>query len=352
MRETPVPSTDGLPDADLSSPGRTVPGPAAPQSRSAPQRASVPVVWGNVHFTGREELLGQVHEQLLTGDASAVLPHTLHGMGGVGKSQIAIEYVYRHTAEYDVIWWIPSEQPTMILTALTGVAAVRILPVQPVYGEIPRKFPWERVCLPHPARFRPRIGTVNAALVLRRPLLVTGPPDIGKSALVHRVTRELGLGRVLRWAVTNRTTLQHGLYDYDDAIGWAQASLGRGPAVGGSPETAEGTASAAPEGGTGARLGDFVRLGPLGTALLPYEPPRVLLIDELDKSDIDLPSDLLHVRAAELGDLPLAIEQAAAWQAVTGMAVSKYLGLIREKIAELMLELVPSPDYPISVAAA
>jgi MoxR-like ATPase len=42
-------------------------------------------------------------------------------------------------------------------------------------------------------------------------------------------------------------------------------------------------------------VGRYVRLGPLGTALLPGERPRVLLIDELDKSDIDLPNDLLHV---------------------------------------------------------
>jgi len=42
-------------------------------------------------------------------------------------------------------------------------------------------------------------------------------------------------------------------------------------------------------------IGEFIRLGPLGTALLAYDLPRVLLIDELDKSDIDLPNDLLHV---------------------------------------------------------
>ena len=47
------------------------------------------------------------------------------------------------------------------------------------------------------------------------------------------------------------------------------------------------------------RVGDYITLGPLGTALLPSETqsyfPRVLLIDELDKADADLPSDLLHV---------------------------------------------------------
>jgi MoxR-like ATPase len=45
----------------------------------------------------------------------------------------------------------------------------------------------------------------------------------------------------------------------------------------------------------GSGIGDFLHLGPLGTALLPYGRPRVLLVDELDKSDIDLPNDLLNV---------------------------------------------------------
>lgn len=122
---------------------------------------------------------------------------------------------------------------------------------------------------------RPRaeeVRLVNAALLLRRPLLVTGRPGVGKSGLAFRIARELRLGRVLHWAVTSRTTLASGLFEYD-AIGRAQARQG-------SPGTPPGT-------------GDFVQLGPLGTALLPYRLPRVLLIDEIDKCDADLPTDLL-----------------------------------------------------------
>jgi MoxR-like ATPase len=133
------------------------------------------------------------------------------------------------------------------------------------------------------------VDMVNAALLLRRPLLVTGRPGIGKSCLAHRVAREFGLGRVLHWTITSRSTLRSGLYDYD-AIGRAQAAATRRAVAAAVEEAGEPAPStAAPD------IGEFIQLGPLGTALLPYDLPRVLLIDELDKSDVDLPNDLLHV---------------------------------------------------------
>ena len=141
------------------------------------------------------------------------------------------------------------------------------------------------------------VSAVNAALALRRPLLVTGPPGIGKSSLAYRISRELRLGRVLRWPVTSRATLRSGLYDYD-AIGRAQqAGLRehwRRTAAAVAGRTKAGRIKAE-EMTVGSDIGDYIQLGSLGTALLPYAMPRVLLIDELDKSDIDLPNDLLHV---------------------------------------------------------
>jgi len=117
------------------------------------------------------------------------------------------------------------------------------------------------------------IDLVNAALHLRRPLLITGKPGTGKSSLIYAVAHELKLGLVLRWPVTSRSTLQQGLYQYD-AIGRFHAK----EMEGGTPD-----------------IGDYLSLGPLGTALLPSERPRALLIDEIDKSDIDLPNDLLNI---------------------------------------------------------
>ncbi len=120
------------------------------------------------------------------------------------------------------------------------------------------------------------LDQVNKALLLRRPLLVTGPPGIGKSSLAYSVAMCLGLGLPLRWEINSRTTLKEGLYHYD-AVGHLNAA--RRPKRDGSEPP----------------IGNFITLGPLGTAMLPTEEPRVLLVDELDKASYDLPNDLLHV---------------------------------------------------------
>ncbi|MCP9205888.1 AAA family ATPase [Streptomyces sp. NEAU-Y11] len=118
---------------------------------------------------------------------------------------------------------------------------------------------------------------VNAALHLRRPLLVTGQPGTGKSSLARAVAHELDLGEVLRWPVNSRSTVQDALYRYDAVGRLRETTLNRD------------------RGGPEPDIGSFMRLGPLGTALVPRPRPGVLLIDELDKGDVDLPNDLLTV---------------------------------------------------------
>ncbi|MEV8348004.1 MoxR family ATPase [Streptomyces niveus] len=118
---------------------------------------------------------------------------------------------------------------------------------------------------------------VNAALHLRRPLLVNGHPGTGKSSLAHAIAHELTLGRVLHWPVNSRSALRDAQYEYD-AVGRLREANHQRDSEGPEPD-----------------IGRYVRLGPLGNALVPRERPRILLIDELDKGDVDLPNDLLTV---------------------------------------------------------
>jgi MoxR-like ATPase len=127
---------------------------------------------------------------------------------------------------------------------------------------------------------------VNAALYLRRPLLLSGNPGTGKSSLIRAVAHQLRLGPVLRWRITSKSVLLNGLYQYDALARLYAHQTERA-------DWRQGEARIVDDD-----IGEFLRLGPVGTALCPrkgYSWPRALLIDELDKSDIDLPNDLLHV---------------------------------------------------------
>lgn len=112
---------------------------------------------------------------------------------------------------------------------------------------------------------------VNAAIALERPLLVKGEPGTGKTELARQVAGALGL-RLIEWSVKSTTRAQQGLYEYDAVSRLRDSQLGD-PRVG--------------------DVRNYLRRGKLWEAFTTDEKV-VLLIDEIDKADIEFPNDLLQ----------------------------------------------------------
>ena len=112
---------------------------------------------------------------------------------------------------------------------------------------------------------------VNAAITLERPLLVKGEPGTGKTELARQVADALGL-RMLEWSVKSTTRAQQGLYEYDAVSRLRDSQLG-------DEKVAD--------------IGNYIKRGKLWEAFAADEKV-VLLIDEVDKADIEFPNDLLQ----------------------------------------------------------
>ena len=112
---------------------------------------------------------------------------------------------------------------------------------------------------------------VNAAILLERPLLIKGEPGTGKTVLAHEIAKGLKTP-LLEWNIKSTTKAQQGLYEYDAVARLRDSQLGEDRVH---------------------DISNYIRKGKLWEAFTAEKRP-ILLIDEIDKADIEFPNDLLH----------------------------------------------------------
>jgi transcriptional regulator with XRE-family HTH domain len=250
---------------------------AAIRASASRPPGTLPRVWNiparNPGFIGREDLLGAVRDRLVAGDTAVV--QALHGMGGVGKTQLAAEYAHRFAETYDLAWWVNSEQGGLI-------------------GD--------------------QFATLGLALGCR-------PAGAGTEAVRAAVLAELRERG--RWLLV-----------FDNA------------------QTPADVAPWLPGGGGHVLITSRER--GWDEVAAPVE------VDVLDRSDsvailqhrvTGLTGDDADWLAAKLGDLPLAIAQAAGFMAETGTPADQYLALLWTRAGQLLAQGAPD-SYPRSLAAA
>ncbi|HEX6075142.1 MAG TPA: FxSxx-COOH system tetratricopeptide repeat protein, partial [Micromonosporaceae bacterium] len=257
------------------------PAPDEPRAANAPRfPGTPPPVWNvpprGTAFVGRGRALEELRDRL-SGTVTTLMPQAVHGLGGVGKTQLAIEYAHRFAGDYDLVWWVDAEEPDRVRSALADLA-----------GELR---------LPSAAGVQKAAEDVLEALRQGRPhprwLIILDNAD-NPDALREFLPQ--GTGHVL---ITSRNQL------------WTKHV----PAV---------------------ELGVFDR----------DESVRLLRdrMPGLSEAEADQVAD-------RLGDLPLAIEQAAAWLTLTAMPVDQYLHLLEtSEVIRILSENQP-PNYPRSAVA-
>jgi tetratricopeptide (TPR) repeat protein len=213
----------------------------------------------NPHFTGRHELLHALRQQLADTSAGVVVrASVIHGLGGVGKTQLAIEYAHRYAADYGLVWWLRAEQPATIPSQLAALAR--------------------------------RLGLFEL-------------PSLEEQVGV--LFDELGQRE--RWLlVYDDATDPHSLNGLRPPGGGGQVLItSRNPAWSGIAAT-------------------------IGVGILDRGEAVAFLQQRLDSTD-----PTLERLAETLGDLPLALEQAAAFMAETRTPPAEYLELLGGRASEL-----------------
>ena len=244
-------------------PGRS--GPGTPMGPRYPGRhpdiANLPA--RNAAFAGRGDLLAELRERLQEGSAAVVPAQALYGLGGVGKTQLALEYAHRYQANYDLIWWIVSEAPGAIPAGLAELAA--------------------------------RLGLVDdIAQVADQEQL---------AAMVLEDLRQREQWLLIFDNAPDRQQLAPYLPQGDGQV----LITSRYPVWGGTAQPV--------------KVDTFTR-----AESVAFLTQRTGTEDETTATAL----------AEELGDLPLALEQTAAYLEQTGLPLGEYLELFRRRRAELL----------------
>jgi tetratricopeptide (TPR) repeat protein len=243
----------------------------------------LPPIWNVQHlrnplFTGREESLALLGSGLGSGHPVALTQaQAIHGLGGIGKTQLAVEYAYRHAADYDIVWWLRAEEEAVLVADYIGLGEALALS---------------------------QVASLNHATA------------------AEAVRRRLEQGRE-RWLLV-----------FDNANRPAEL------------------VSYLPRGGSGHVLVTSRNLNWPGGA-------RPMMLDVLAESEAveymvkrtgQEDRDSAETLAQDVGYLPLALAQAAAYIGETGMPIAEYVDLFRQRRRDLLQRGDLSPAYPHTVA--
>jgi hypothetical protein len=254
--------------------------PIGTRSVGRAQQTSLPAIWHvphvrNPHFKGRDDLLAALRGA--GADAQpVVLTQALRGLGGIGKTQLALEYAYRYREAYRLVWWVRAEEPETLAADYAALAEPLNL-------------------LPQAAQAQSEtIAVVRRWLEHHEGwlLILDNAPE---PAAIHPYLPHTIHGHLI---ITSRH------------FGWG------------------GTAQS------------------LTVPVLPREEAVKLLLGVTQQSD----GEVAGAIAQTLGDLPLALAQAAAYIDATGLSLSAYVQRLQTHLEALLRRGEGSPDYPNTVA--